>query len=109
MTPIKTRTSSRTRIEPEAIGDEGEDARGVDVADELQRVLGAIGQLVDVDEQRVDLLRRLRVSRSDPLVVPLRPLQLRVDLRELVVEQLVVVAELEELRVRELENLERRL
>ena len=35
------------------MGDEAEQPRGVDVADELQAVLGAVGQLVDVDEQRV--------------------------------------------------------
>ncbi len=40
---------------------------------------------------------------------PTRPLELLVDARQLAVEQVVVVPELEELRVGELEDLERRL
>ena len=51
-----------------------EQADGVDVADELEGVLGPVGELVDVDEQRVHLPRRARVARSDPLVVPARAL-----------------------------------
>ena len=35
--------------------------RRVDVADDLQRVLGAVGQLVHVDEERVHLPGRARV------------------------------------------------
>ena len=82
---------------------------GIDVADELQRVLGAVGQLVDVDEQRVHLPRRAGIARSDPLIVPAGPLELCVDHRQLIVEQCVVMAELEELRVGELEDLQCRL
>ena len=41
--------------EAEPGGDQAEQARGVDVAHELQRVLGAIGDLVDVDEERMQL------------------------------------------------------
>ena len=50
-------------VETEARRGELEDPRGVDVADHLERVLRLVGQLVDVDEQRVQLLRGADVAR----------------------------------------------
>src|SRR5436309_663484 len=40
-------------LETEPIGDETEHPCGIDVADEFERVLGPIRELVDIDEQRV--------------------------------------------------------
>ncbi len=57
----------------------------------------------------MDLARGPRVPGSDPLVVPAGPLQPLVDDLQLVVEQFVVVAVLEQLRVGELDDLQRRL
>ena len=44
--------------------DEREQSRCVDIADDLQRVFASIGQLVDVDEQRVHLPRSAGVVPS---------------------------------------------
>ena len=97
-------------IEVEAGADEREQPRRVHVADDLQRVLGPVGQLVHVDEQRVHLPRGARVMPSEERVVPARLLlDVGVDARQRVVEQLVVIAELQELGVGELDDLERRL
>ena len=93
-------------IEPEAGGGEVEHARRVDVADQLQRVLGLVGDFVDVDEERVQVVGGPDVAAADEDVEPPLMLQLRVDPPELQVEQLIVVAELEQLRVGELEDLE---
>src|SRR5262245_30381583 len=51
----------------------------------------------------------LRVAASPPRPGPPVSLELRVDAPQLVVEQLVVIAELEELRVRVFEQLDRAL
>src|SRR6185503_3609082 len=50
-------------LEPETVAAEREQPRRIDVADELETVLGAIGQLVDVDEERVHLARGAAVAR----------------------------------------------
>ena len=97
-------------VEVEPGPDQREQTRRVHVADDLQGVLGPVGQLVHVDEQRVHLTRRARVVPAEERVVPARLLlHLRVDARQRIVEQLVVIAELQELGIGELDNLERRL
>jgi hypothetical protein len=77
----------------------------VAVSHELQRVLGPIQQLADVDEQRVHLARRTRVAPRAEQVRPPILLQFVVQLPQLQVEQLIVVAKLQQLRIRELHNL----
>ena len=55
------------------------------------------------------MARGPRIPGPHPVVVSPRALQLRVDRRQLAVEPLIVIAELEELRIGELEDLERGL
>ena len=76
------------------------------VADELQRVLGALGQLADLAEPRLELAGGALVAASAD--DPLRPrrLQLGVDLSQIRIQALIVVPEFEELRIREFENVE---
>ena len=50
--------------EAEPGGGQVEQARRVDVADHLERVLGPVGELVDVDEERVQLARRRDVAAA---------------------------------------------
>ena len=58
------------QIEPRA--DERKQPCGVDVADDLECVLRPVGQLVDVDEQRVHLPGRVSVMTPQQHVVPTR-------------------------------------
>ena len=95
------------QIEPGA--HQREQPRRVDIADDLQRIFGSIGQLVDVDKERVHLPDRLRVVPAEQRIVPVRLLlHLGVDVGERIVQQLVVIAELQKLRVGELDDLDRR-
>src|SRR5262249_41551421 len=87
---------------------ERQHAGGVDVADDLQRIFRPVGDLVDVDEQRVQLVGGARRPAAKQVPPPARSLQRRIDASELHVEQRVVIAELEQLGVRELEQLQRR-
>ena len=58
----------------------------------------------------MDLARRARIVPSEQRIVPARLLlDVGVDAGQRVVEQLVVIAELQELKVGELDNLERGL
>src|SRR5262245_55484605 len=91
----------------ETHGGQREHARRVDVAHDLQRVVGAVGDLVDVDEERVHLVGGPHRTAPEQVLPPAGALQRRVDPRELRVQQRIVVAELEQLRVRELEELQR--
>ena len=92
-------------IQTEARGGQAEEPCGVHVADELDRVLGVIGQLVHVDEQGMHVVRCARVAARPEQPDRARLLQLGVQARQLGVEEAVIVPELEELRVRELQDL----
>src|SRR5436190_3983678 len=82
-------------LEAEAGGGHREQPRHVDVAGNLQRVFRPVGELVDVDEQRMHVPGGARVAASRPVLPPAALLQLAVDAGELAVEQPIVVAELE--------------
>lgn len=83
------------QIEPRA--DKPEQPGGVHVADDLERVLGAVCELVDVDEQGMDLTGRANIMPPENPVVPVLHLKIAIDPRQLVVEQVVIVAELQQL------------
>ncbi len=78
-------------IEAESRGSQVENARRVDVTDDLQRVLRPVGQLVDVDEDGMNVAGRPRVVPAQPGLAPAASLERRVGPRQLRVEQLVVV------------------
>ncbi len=82
------------------------DAREVEVADDLERVVDALGELAELHEAADHAVPEVDPRVADDVRDAPRAgaIELAVDVRQLRVEQLVVVAELEELRRRELED-----
>src|SRR5690606_36243149 len=81
------------------------DARQVDVLRDLDGVVDPLGDLRDFRDQRLDVAREKAVAtrrEREPRTPRLR--YARVRARQLLVQQLVVVAQLEELRVRGLDH-----
>ena len=85
-----SRTLAFHLIQPEAGGGHAEDAGRIDVTGNFEGVLGAIGQLVHVDEQRVHLARGARIAPADRRLPPAAALQAGVDSRQFGIEQLIV-------------------
>src|SRR5262245_35117647 len=57
-------------VEPDASGGEAEEARGVQIAHELDRIFDLIGELVDVDHDRLQASRRARGAAAGEQIGP---------------------------------------
>ena len=62
-------------LEAEAVRGQPEQSDGIDVADELDRILGTVGQVVEIDVERMHLPGGPGVAGSEPLFVPARALE----------------------------------
>ena len=93
-------------IQTEAGGGQAEEPCGVHMSPTNLIAFALIGQLVHVDEQGMNVVRRARVAARPEQPYRTGLLQLGVHARQLRVEQVVIVPELEELRVRELQDLD---
>ena len=82
------------------------DARQVEVADHLEGVVDALGELAELHEAAHDAAPEVdpRVAKDVGEAPPVGAIEVAVDAGQLRVEELVVVAKLEELRRGQLEN-----